>query len=174
MKKIIVLFLFLLVWAFVVRPPVSGGTLTSWYGVRFFADRSFHTGSDIGAPTGTPIRSISWGTVKETGHDERGGNYVYISHLSLIETRYLHLDSISVTAGQQVDASQLIGTMGNTGISTGSHLHYEIRVLGLPLPPHALCLPGRLVDTVGGYKFLQSKTKGEQLDRPKKTLPPAP
>ena len=90
--------------------------------------------------------------------------------MTLIESRYLHLDSIAVTAGQKVEPSQPIGTVGNTGISTGSHLHFEIRVLGVPLPAYALCLPGRIVDTLGGYRLLQSKTKGELLDRAK--IPP--
>ena len=155
MKKLLKLFIFLVIWAFFVRPPVSGGVLTSRFGPRDFVDRSFHPGSDIALPTGTPVNPMSWGTVQRTGYRERPGNYIIISHGLGITTRYYHLDSINVTEGQRVDPSTLIGTVGNTGLSTGSHLHFEIRVAGVPLPAYALTQPGRLFYRVGGYRILE-------------------
>ena len=153
MKKLLLIFVFLLVWAFFVRPPVSGGVLTSRFGPRYFAGRTFHPGSDIALPTGSPVNSISWGTVKRTGYNERAGNYIRIVHLPGITSRYYHLNTINVTAGQQVNPSMLIGTVGNTGISTGSHLHFEIRVGGVPLPAYSLILPGRLLNRIVGYRI---------------------
>ena len=149
MKKVVFLFVFLLAWSFFVRPPVSGGVLTSRFGPRYFAGRTFHPGSDIALPTGAPVNAISWGTVSRTGYNERAGLYIRIEHLSIIETRYYHLDTINVVAGQQVNPSMIIGTVGNTGLSTGSHLHFEIRVAGIPLPAYTLILPGRLLDRIG-------------------------
>ncbi|MCL2791542.1 MAG: M23 family metallopeptidase [Spirochaetaceae bacterium] len=157
MKKAVILIIFvLLVWVFFVRPPVSGGQLTSIFGPRYFADRSFHTGSDIALPVGSPVNSISWGTVERTGYNERAGLYIRIAHLPGIISRYYHLDSINVTAGQRVNPSMLIGTVGNTGISTGSHLHLEIRAFGVPLPAYTLIFPGRLLDKAGVYRFFSS------------------
>ena len=143
-------FIFLLVWAFFVRPPVSGGILTSRFGPRYFAGRSFHPGSDIALPTGSPVNSISWGTVERIGYNERAGNYIRIAHLPRVTSRYYHLDTINVTAGQRVNPRMRIGTVGNTGLSTGSHLHFEIRVSDVPLPAYTLILPGRLLGRISG------------------------
>ena len=156
MKKLLLIFVFLLAWAFFVRPPVSGGTMTSRFGPRYFAGRTFHPGSDIALPTGAPVSSISWGTVKRTGYNERAGNYIRIAHVPGIVSRYYHLDTILVTPGQQVNPSMIIGTVGNTGLSTGSHLHFEIRVGGVPLPAYTLILPGRLLNRATGYRFFRS------------------
>ena len=156
MKKVLFIFIFLLVWAFFVRPPVSGGVLSSRFGPRYFAGRTFHPGSDIALPTGSPVNAISWGTVKRTGYNERAGNYIRIAHLPGVTSRYYHLDTINVTAGQRVNPSMLIGTVGNTGLSTGSHLHFEIRVGGVPLPAYTLILPGRLFNRFVGYRFFGS------------------
>lgn len=156
MKKLLAVFILLLVWAFFVRPPVSGGLLTSWFGPRIFAGRTFHTGSDIALPAGTQVNPMSWGTVKTADYGERQGNYVIIAHALGVTSRYYHLDSINVTAGQRVAPSTSIGTVGNTGISTGSHLHFEIRFAGIPLPAYTLTQPGRLFNKAGGYRVLNS------------------
>ena len=153
MKKIVVFVLFFVVWGFVLRPPVTGGTITSRFGIRITEDRSFHTGTDIGLPTGSPVSAASWGTVKQTGFTDRNGNYIIITHFPGTESRYLHLDSISVTVGESVRPGSSIGTVGNTGISTGSHLHYEIRVMNIPLPPYFLCLSGRIIQWAGGHRL---------------------
>ena len=153
MKKLVTILVFLLVWSFFVRPPVSGGVLTSRFGPRYFAGHHFHPGSDIALPTGAPVNSISWGTVERTGYNERAGNYIRIAHLPGIISRYYHLDTINVTPGQQINPSMVIGTVGNTGLSTGSHLHFEIRVAGVPLPAYTLILPGRLFNRFIGYRL---------------------
>jgi len=154
MKKIVLLVLFLLVSSFLLRPPVNGGKITSRFGPRNAHGRFFHTGTDIALPTGAPVNSTSWGTVTETGFTERNGNYVIISHLPVVESRYLHLDSMNVAEGQKVRPIDIIGTVGNTGISTGSHLHFEIRLFGTPLPPYFLCIPGRIAQKTGAYGII--------------------
>ena len=141
-KRLMIIIGIVLALGFLVRPPVSGGKLTSPYGIRFFAGRVFHNGSDIALPVGSPVKPVSWGTIKETGFTESKGNFISISHLSIIQSHYMHLDTITSTVGQSVSHSTVIGTVGNTGLSTGPHIHFEIRVLGIPLPPYLLCLPG--------------------------------
>jgi murein DD-endopeptidase MepM/ murein hydrolase activator NlpD len=104
--------------------------------------RFFHEGTDIGLPTGSLVKSSFWGTVREAGFNEQRGNYVIIRHLPGTESRYLHLNSINVTKGQKVKPHAVIGTVGNTVVSTGSHLHFEIRLAGVPLPPLRPVLAG--------------------------------
>jgi len=158
-KKIILLLLFLLILGILMRPPVNGGKVSSLFGIRIAYDRIFHTGTDIALPTGAPVKPVSWGTVKETGFTDRNGNYVIITHLPKTESRYLHLDSINISEGQKVSHHDIIGTVGNTGISSGSHLHFEIRVIGIPLPPYILCLPGRILQKIGLYEIIDSFTE---------------
>jgi len=139
-----------IIWAFCVRSPVKSGKVTSGYGVRFHGGSTFHYGTDIGLAIGTPVFPVCWGKVRRTGFEARGGNYVYIQHLPGFETRYMHLDSIKVSTGQRVGMKSVIATSGNTGVSTGPHLHYEIRILGVALPPYLLCLPNVIVKKIIG------------------------
>jgi murein DD-endopeptidase MepM/ murein hydrolase activator NlpD len=155
-KLLLVLILLLPAWGFLIRPPVNGGTVTSSYGLRMAHGRFFHNGTDIGLPTGSPVKSSSWGTVREAGFSEQRGNFVIIRHLPGTESRYLHLDSINVAKGQKVKPHAIIGAVGNTGLSTGSHLHFEIRLVGIPLPPYVLCLPGRIMQRFDIYKKFDS------------------
>ena len=150
----------MLVLAVLLRPPVSGGKVTSWFGIRVAFGRVLHPGTDIALPTGAPVNSTSWGTVKEIGFHERYGNYIVISHLPVIDSRYMHLDSMRVSIGAEVNPQTIIGTVGNTGLSTGSHLHFEIRLLGIPLPPYLLCFPGRIAQRLGVYRFVDSMMAG--------------
>jgi murein DD-endopeptidase MepM/ murein hydrolase activator NlpD len=160
-KKYLIYLLILIAWIVVLRPPVAGGSVTSWYGLRFAFDRSFHPGTDIALPTGSRVNSTSWGTVKETAYNERHGYYIVFGHLPGVESRYLHLNTISVNRGQKVSPDIMIGTVGNTGLSTGSHLHFEIRVLNIPLPPYVLIIPGRIAQRIGAYRFIDSIIAGE-------------
>jgi len=155
-KKILFFLPILIMWGFMIRPPVSGGKVTSWYGIRIAHDRIFHVGTDIALPTGAPVNSFSWGTVKETGVTDRDGNYIVISHLPGVISKYLHLNTVIAAEGQKITPLDLIGTVGNTGVSTGSHLHFEIRIFGLPLPPYFLCIPGRIMQKIGAYEFIDS------------------
>ncbi|WP_390625181.1 DUF5930 domain-containing protein [Falsirhodobacter algicola] len=92
------------------------------------AGRRFHAGVDMAAPIGTPILATGDGTVIRAGWVNGYGNMVEIRHNFGIETRYGHMSKIRVKAGDKVSRGDQIGDMGSTGRSTGSHLHYEVRV----------------------------------------------
>lgn len=109
---------------------------SAWGGAR----GHHHAGVDIKAPVGAPIVSMANGVVtKVVFHDAAQGNYVEITHANHVKTRYLHQRNhgIKVHRGQRVVAGQRIGTVGSTGRSTGSHLHFEILVHGKPKIPLA-------------------------------------
>jgi murein DD-endopeptidase MepM/ murein hydrolase activator NlpD len=96
----------------------------------------FHEGVDISARVGTPIYSTAQGYVVKIMYSKYGyGNRIIIKHAYGFETLYAHLDQINVKKGQWVNKNQLIGTVGNTGLSTGPHLHYEIRKNNEPRDP---------------------------------------
>lgn len=111
--------------------PVSG-ILTSRYGYRWGRT---HTGIDIGASTGTPIKVAASGTVTFSGWKGSLGYLVVVSHGNGVQTYYGHCSKLLVSAGQQVSQGQTIAKVGSTGRSTGSHLHFEIRVNGSSLNP---------------------------------------
>ncbi|MBA2770595.1 MAG: M23 family metallopeptidase [Sphingomonas sp.] len=112
--------------------PVRTGAFTSGYGVRsdpFQGRAAMHAGIDLSGPVGTPIYATADGTVTSAGWNSGGyGNLVKIDHGRGIETRYAHLSSIAISPGQHITRGQVIGRMGSTGRSTGSHLHYEVRI----------------------------------------------
>ena len=121
--------------------PVAG-TITSQFGHRvdpITGEVSSHTGTDIACAEGTPILAAADGTVTvANGLDSWGGSYGYyiqIDHGGGLETLYAHCSSICVTTGQQVQAGQVIGYVGHTGRSTGSHLHLEVRINGNRINP---------------------------------------
>ena len=119
--------------------PVKTAAFTSGYGLRsdpFPGGAAMHAGIDLAGPSGTPIYATADGTVTTAGWNSGGyGNLIKLDHGRGIETRYGHLSSIAIRAGQQVKRGQLIGRMGSTGRSTGSHLHYEVRVDGKAVNP---------------------------------------
>ena len=93
-------------------------------------------GIDLAGPVGTPIYATADGTVTESGYNSGGyGNLIKIDHGRGIETRYGHLSKLLVSPGTRVRRGQLIGQMGSTGRSTGSHLHYEVRIEGRAVNP---------------------------------------
>lgn len=94
-----------------------------------------HKGTDIAAPTGTPVVAAAAGLVTAAGYSASMGNYIVISHGDGITTRYYHNSSLAVSAGQAVTAKQVISYVGSTGWSTGPHLHFEVRVDGTPYDP---------------------------------------
>ena len=94
-----------------------------------------HDGVDIPAPSGTPVLAAASGQVAEAGWDESDGNYVLLAHDGDRTTRYGHLSSVSVAAGEAVSAGQAIGTVGATGMATGPHLHLELTVGGVLTDP---------------------------------------
>ena len=121
------------------KPIPSGVEFTSGYGVRsdpFGRGRAMHAGIDLSGPQGTPIYATADGTITEAGWNSGGyGNLVKVDHGRGIETRYGHLSKMTVRAGERVTRGQLIGRMGSTGRSTGSHLHYEVRIDGRAVNP---------------------------------------
>lgn len=94
-----------------------------------------HNGTDFAAPIGTPIYSTADGVVTAAGWSSGYGRLIKIQHEFGIETRYGHLNAIRVQVGQRVSRGERIGDMGNSGRSTGPHLHYEVRVGGQPVNP---------------------------------------
>lgn len=112
--------------------PVQG-MLTSGFGVR---RRDNHKGLDIANSMGTPIRAAAAGTVTYAQYNSGGyGNLVIISHGNGVQTYYGHCSKLYVTQGQTVSQGEVISAMGLTGISTGSHLHWEVRINGVAQNP---------------------------------------
>ncbi len=112
-----------------VRPNL--GRLTSTYKWRW---GRMHTGIDLAAPYGTPVRTATEGTVIEAGQESGYGNIVKVQHPDGAVTYYAHLSRIVVYSGH-VKAGQVIAREGNTGHSTGPHLHFEVRIGGAPINP---------------------------------------
>lgn len=118
--------------------PVASMSLTSNFGVRsdpFRGTAAMHAGVDIPGPIGTPIYATADGVVQRAGWANGYGNLVELSHGGGISTRYGHLSSFVVAPGTRVKRGQLIARMGSTGRSTGSHLHYEVRLDGRAVNP---------------------------------------
>jgi murein DD-endopeptidase MepM/ murein hydrolase activator NlpD len=118
--------------------PVEKLSLTSNSGVRsdpYHGGARMHKGIDIPGPLGTKIYATADGIVSRAGWASGYGNLVQISHGGGMETRYGHMSKLLVAANSYVHRGQLIGLMGSTGRSTGSHLHYEVRVDGQAINP---------------------------------------
>lgn len=121
-----------------VWPVPSSSIVTSDYGYRNHPSSgrySFHSGIDIGAPTGAQILAASGGTVTSAGWNSSMGNYVMISHGNGLITVYMHASVLSVSTGQSVSAGQQIALVGSTGDSTGPHLHFSVRLNGAYVSP---------------------------------------
>lgn len=114
--------------------PVTG-TISSRYGASSRIRSSAHTGLDIAAPTGTPIQVVSDGVVISAQYTGSYGNLIKIQHENGVETWYAHTSKMYVKEGQKVSAGEVIGLVGSTGNSTGSHLHLEIRINGEHVDP---------------------------------------
>ncbi len=117
--------------------PVHGW-VTSGFGVRtnpFTGLNQMHEGLDISNREGTPVIASADGIVSATGKDFSYGNVVVISHGFGIISRYNHLSKILVSAGRKVKRGDIIAEVGTTGKSTGPHLHYEVRINGIPVNP---------------------------------------
>ena len=112
--------------------------ISDWYGWRkdpFSGARSFHTGIDIGVDAGTPVRAAMEGMISEVGYNSSFGNYILIYHHAGWMTLYGHLQSTAVKEGQRVAQGQRIAYSGNTGYSTGPHLHFSVFKNGRTVNP---------------------------------------
>lgn len=115
--------------------PVSG-VITSRFGSNDSVRSHAHSGLDIAAPYGTPIKAAASGTVTFSGNAGDGfGNYVIVSHGNGVTTVYAHCSSLLVSSGQTVSQGQVIARVGSTGNSTGNHLHLEVRKNGVTYNP---------------------------------------
>jgi len=118
--------------------PVTKVDISSYYGYRtdpFKGRRKNHKGLDIRGPVGTPIYATADGFVKTAKWFSSYGRYIELDHGNAIHTRYGHMSKLNVSANQYVKKGDVIGFMGSTGRSTGSHLHYEVRIAGEPANP---------------------------------------
>ena len=119
------------------RSPLNGKfRISSGFGPRrapTAGASTYHKGVDLAAPTGTPVQAAKGGVVTISTHQMSGGrsvgygNWIEIKHDDGTKTRYGHLNARNVSPGTRVEAGQVIGTVGNTGTSTGAHLHFEVR-----------------------------------------------
>jgi murein DD-endopeptidase MepM/ murein hydrolase activator NlpD len=118
--------------------PLSGGTLSSGFGARSAPTAgasTYHKGIDWATPTGTTVYASNAGTVAFAGWASGYGYAVYINHADGRQTRYGHLSKVLVSAGQTVSQGEKIALSGNTGRSTGPHVHFEIRINGTAVNP---------------------------------------
>lgn len=113
-------------------PVKANFRYTSGFGPRW---GRLHAGTDFAGPIGTPIYATADGVVTHAGWSSGYGRLIKIRHDFGIETRYAHLNAMDVRVGQRVSRGERIGAMGNSGRSTGPHLHYEVRVNGNPVNP---------------------------------------
>ncbi len=119
------------------------GWVTSDFGLRvdpYTADRVMHRGIDIANRPGTPVIAPADGVVVFAGSEGGYGKVLVVDHGYGVKTRYGHLSKFDVKLGEKVERGQQIGAVGNTGRSTGPHLHYEVRVNGLPENPRKFIL----------------------------------
>jgi len=117
------------------------GRFTSGYGYRkdpFTGVRRFHNGIDIANVAGTPIKAAMEGRVSDVGYHSSYGNYVVISHDGGYQTMYAHLSAYKVAKGQRIAQGETIAQMGNTGYSTGTHLHFSVFRRNVPTDPTKL------------------------------------
>lgn len=141
-----------------LRSPLEFSRVTSSFGQRLHPihnDRRDHHGVDFGAPTGTPVKATSDGTVDFVGSRNGYGNMVVLRHRGKVSTVYAHLNGFAarLKRNQAVSQGELIGYVGSTGWATGPHLHYEVRIDDRPQDPMRMALPmaaplaGRELDT---------------------------
>ena len=118
--------------------PSSTGMITSSYGYRrdpFTGGGAMHSGIDFKGPTGQPILAAAGGRVTHAGWKSGYGKAVEVTHGNGLMTRYAHLSRIDVRAGQRIEQGLQLGAMGSTGRSTGTHLHFEVRLNGRAINP---------------------------------------
>jgi murein DD-endopeptidase MepM/ murein hydrolase activator NlpD len=131
---------------FLVRKPVADGIMRDGFGIRrhpILGYTKMHTGVDWAAPTGTPIYAAGNGVVEKADWESGYGKFVLIRHNNGYETAYGHMTAYArgIEEGKRVRQGQIIGFVGSTGLSTGSHVHFEIRINGRFVDPMRIKLP---------------------------------
>jgi murein DD-endopeptidase MepM/ murein hydrolase activator NlpD len=161
---------------FLVRKPVAIGMVTSGFGWRthpMLHVSEMHTGVDWAAPMGTPIFAAGNGEIEEIGVKGGYGKYVRVRHPNGYETAYGHMTAFArgLDVGSKVRQGQIIGFVGSTGMSTGTHVHFEILINDRFVDPMKVKLPrGRVLD---GGTLAQFEKDREQLDAVMASAPPA-
>ncbi|MGX7897051.1 M23 family metallopeptidase [Tsuneonella sp. HG222] len=118
--------------------PTAYSRITSGFGTRrhpILGTLRSHSGIDLAAPTGTPIRATADGVVSVANWKGGYGLFVGLKHAGGLESNYGHMSRLNVSAGQKVTRGQVIGYVGSTGMSTGPHVHYEVRMNGRAVDP---------------------------------------
>ncbi len=152
---------------FLLRKPISDGILRSGFGSRYHPILGYsrpHTGVDWANRIGTPIVSAGNGTVIKAEWDSGYGRRIEVQHTNGYVTAYSHLSGFGkgVSPGTRVKQGQVIGYLGNTGLSTGPHLHYEVIINGSFVDPLKIRLPrGRELE---GRSLADFKRQREQVD----------
>lgn len=126
----------------VIFPIKKPERISSGFGMRkhpIYRVWKFHTGIDISGAKGTPVYATANGIVVRKGYCSGYGNYIEIKHAGGFHSFYAHLSKTMVSVGDVVNIATQIGCVGNTGISTGSHLHYEVRKGNCYLNPTGWC-----------------------------------
>jgi murein DD-endopeptidase MepM/ murein hydrolase activator NlpD len=158
---------------FLMRRPVRGESmrLASGFGMRRHPILQYvrpHNGIDWAGPIGTPIMAAGMGTIEEAGRKGEFGNYVRIRHANGYKTSYAHMQRFApgVSEGVRVLQGQVIGYLGNTGLSSGPHLHYEVHVNSRPVDPMSIQVPrDRKLTTNQLRDFQREKTRIDDLLR---------
>jgi murein DD-endopeptidase MepM/ murein hydrolase activator NlpD len=131
---------------FLLRKPVADGIMRSGFGIRrhpILGYTKMHTGVDWAAPTGTPIFAAGNGVVEKAGWESGYGKFILMRHTNGYETAYGHMSAYArgMEEGKHVRQGQVIGFVGSTGLSTGSHVHFEIRINDRFVDPMRIKLP---------------------------------
>jgi len=151
-----------------LRTPIDGARLTSSFGQRMHPILGYsrmHRGVDFGAVQGTPIMAAGDGVVETAGPDRGYGNFVLLRHNGNYETAYAHLSRFGsgIKTGARVRQGQIIGYVGMTGLATGPHLHYEIRIGGTQVNPLSVKMaPGR---NLAGTELRAFQAVADVVDR---------
>lgn len=151
-----------------LRTPIDGARLTSGFGMRMhpiLGYSTMHRGTDFAAATGTPILAAGAGVVEQAGPHAGYGNFVLLRHTATYETAYGHMSRFAagIKPGVHVRQGQVIGYVGATGLATGPHLHYEVRVNRDQVNPLSIkMMPGPML---AGRELRAFRVAADELDR---------
>jgi len=154
---------------FLMRKPITSGVLRSGFGARRHPILKYvrmHTGVDFAAPRGTPILAAGNGVVEKVERNSGYGNMTVVRHTNGYETLYAHQSGYAkgLAKGARVRQGQVIGYVGSTGLSTGPHLHFEIRINGKPVDPLRIRLPqGRVLENDMYASFERERARIDSL-----------